>query len=42
MKFLNEKYDDKNHQLYFYPKVSKTLATKNGRFWKDKDDSIGS
>ena len=37
MKFLEEKYDQKNKQLMFYPKINKRLATQKNRHWKDLD-----
>jgi hypothetical protein len=38
MKFINQRYDSKNSQLLFYPKINKSLATQYGKCWKDTDD----
>ena len=37
MRFLEEKYDQKNKQLKFYPKTNKRMATQRDRYWKDLD-----
>jgi len=37
MKFIEDKYDSKNGQLKFYPKVNQSQSTQPGRYWKDKD-----
>lgn len=37
MRFLDEKYDEKNGQLKFYPKTNKRIAAQKDRNWKDID-----
>ena len=37
LRFLQEKYDNKNKQLKFYPKLNKRMATQKNRYWKDVD-----
>jgi len=37
MRYIDEKYDSKNKQLKFYPKVNISKATQKGKFWKDND-----
>jgi len=37
LRFIEEKYDSRNQQLKFYPKIISKKCTQKGRFWKDVD-----
>jgi hypothetical protein len=37
LRFLEDKYDSRNKQLKYYPKINKRLATQKNRNWKDVD-----
>ena len=37
LRFLEDKYDSKNGQLKFYPKIQSRKATQKYKYWKDAD-----